>query len=54
MKTKTVLNRFKVGALAVALSFASCQKNEDFDQNPDTIGGQDQFIESISWETVFL
>ncbi|WP_106791339.1 M12 family metallopeptidase [Aquimarina sp. Aq78] len=45
MKTKTVLNRFKIGALAVALSFASCQKNEDFDQNPDSIEGQDQFIE---------
>lgn len=36
MKTKIVLNRFRIGILAIALSFASCQKNENFEETPET------------------
>ncbi len=39
MKTKTALNGLKIGILSIALSFASCEENENFDQEgPDTIG----------------
>ncbi len=47
MKTKAVLNRFKIGALAIALSFASCEENENFNVVPDTTGQEEQFIEKF-------
>jgi hypothetical protein len=45
MKKKIVLNRFKIGVLAIALSFVSCQKNENFEEIPDSVGEQNQFVE---------
>ncbi len=45
MKTKNRLNQFKIGMLAIALSFASCTKNDNFEEVPDTEDQQNEFIE---------
>ncbi|WP_109300859.1 M12 family metallopeptidase [Aquimarina sp. AU474] len=45
MKIKTALKGLKVSILAIALSFASCEKNENFDQETDTTGQEQELIE---------
>ncbi|WP_109437444.1 M12 family metallopeptidase [Aquimarina sp. AU119] len=47
MKTKTVLNGLKIGVLAIALSFISCEKNEEFDQSTDPTSQEEQTIEKF-------
>lgn len=45
MKTRITLHRFKIGVLAIALSFASCQKNENFEATPEGTTDQEPLIE---------
>ncbi len=45
MKTKIGLNQFKIGLLAIAISFASCTKNDSFEEIPNNEDEQNEIVE---------